>query len=300
MALAPTEPLLAAALADDLVNNRAARGDKPTADNTLTRGSDAGQCSRKIALGALRIPKVVPFTTDTLMAFDAGEHHHTRLQGILAREFNAELEVPVSYKDLGIDLSGHADAVYTIDGEVRCVEIKSMKAYPFLRAAGGVDRWGRDMEPEGPKLEHLLQCGIYAHAPQIKAHTLHLVYICKEDGHVAEWLIPIKGQAAGPNGEDVLTLVLAELSRLKNICDDIRKGLLPWRRIPGYGVVKDPPAPDSKDEPWNCRYCPWQPLCATLPPSKVPKSAAEPATAEIVALPGLKMAAPARSVEEEF
>jgi hypothetical protein len=45
---------------------------------------------------------------------------------------------------------------------------------------------------------------------------------------------------------------------------------LPWRNIPGYGVVKDPPPEESKDEPWNCRYCGWQPLCADLPASKVP------------------------------
>lgn len=265
----PAEPLLGAALADDLVNNRASAGERPTADHTLLRGSDAYRCSRQIGFGALKVPRVVPFTTDNLMAFDAGQHHHTRLQGILAQRFGAELEVPVSYKDVGIDLSGHADAVYTADDDLRCVEIKSMKAYPFLRSAGGTDRFGRHVDPEGPKVDHLVQCGIYAHAPQINADTLHLCYINKEDGQVAEWLIPMKGEPVGPDGEDVLTLVLTELDRLTNIGVDISRGLLPWRNIPGFGVVKDPPAADSKDNPWNCRYCGWQPLCAHLPVSKV-------------------------------
>lgn len=266
----PSEPLLAAALADDLVNNRAAEGDRPTADNTLIRGSDAYACGRKIAFGALKVPRVVPFTTDTLMAFDAGKHHHTRLQGLLASKFGAELEVPISYKEVGIDLSGHADAAYKWAGKQRVVEIKSMKAYPFLKAAGGRDRYGRDVEPEGPKLDHMLQAGIYGNSPQLQAETVHMVYINKEDGRVAEFLVAMDGEKVGPDGEDLRTLVRAELDRLTAIANDIRAGILPWRNIPGYGVVKDPPAPGSKDQPWNCAYCAWQPLCASLPASKVP------------------------------
>jgi len=263
------EPLLAAALADDLANNRANQGDRPTADATLLRGSDAYRCARQIALGALKVPRVVPYTTDGLMAFDAGQHHHTRLQGLLAKKFGAELEVQISYKDVGIDLSGHADAAYQWAGKQRVVEIKSMKSYPFLKSAGGTDNFGRPVEAEGPKTDHLVQCGLYGHAPQLRADTVHMVYICKEDGRVAEWLIPMDGEPVGPDGQDLRTLVLAELDRLSAIAADIRNGLLPWRHIPGYGVVKDPPAADTKDQPWNCRWCAWQPLCARLPASKI-------------------------------
>lgn len=265
-----SEPLLADALADDLANNRSSQGERPTADNTLLRGSDAYGCDRKIAFGALKIPRVVPFPTSTLMAFDAGQHHHTRLQGLLASKFGAELEVPVSYREQGIDLSGHADAVYLWSGKKRCVEIKSMKSYPFLKSAGGTDNFGRQVEPEGPKIDHILQAGIYGYSPQIQADELYLAYLNKEDGRIAEWLIPMVGEAVGPDGEDVVTLVKAELERLQAIAVDIKNGMLPWRRVPGYGVVKDPPGPDSKDNPWNCRYCAWQPLCASLPASKVP------------------------------
>jgi hypothetical protein len=267
----PAEPILGAALADHLINNRDARGDKPTADHTLLRGSDAYGCARKIAFAALKIPRAVPYTPDTLMAFDAGEHHHTRLQGILAQKFGADLEVACSYKDLGIDVSGHADAVYKNDDTdaKTCVEIKSMKAYPFVRAAGGVDKYGHHVDPEGPKPEHVIQCGIYADSPQIKADVLHMVYINKEDGRVAEWLLEI-GEQYGANGETVLELVHAELARLAAIGEDIRSGLLPWRSVPGHGVIKDPDAAKGDDGYfWGCSYCGWQPICARLPVSKV-------------------------------
>lgn len=265
------EPLLAQALADDLANNRAAAGDRPTADNTLLRGSDAYRCARQIAFGALKVPRVVPYTTDTLMAFDAGQHHHTRLQGLLASKFGAELEVPISYKEVGIEVSGHADAFYRWGMDKRAVEIKSMKSFPFLKSAGGTDNFGRTVKAEGPKVEHLVQCGIYANAPQLQADTCHMVYLEKETGRVVEWLIPMDGQAVGPDGEDLRSLVLAELDRLSGIAADIKNGLLPWRNIPGYGVVKDPPEPGSKGvQPWQCAYCSWQPICKSLPASKTP------------------------------
>ncbi len=265
------EPLLAAALADDLANNRSNQGERPTADHTLLRGSDAYRCARQIAFGAMKVPRVVPYTTDGLMAFDAGQHHHTRLQGLLASKFGAELEVPVSYKEQGIDVSGHADAVYRWSGKQRVVEIKSMKAFPFLKSAGGTDNFGREVKPEGPKIEHMLQCGIYGYSPQIQADELYLVYLNKEDGRLAEWIIPMQGEPVGPDGEDVITLVKAELDRLSAIAADIGNGLIPWRNIPGYGVVKDPPPAGVKGgQPWNCVYCAWQPLCANLPASKVP------------------------------
>jgi hypothetical protein len=267
----PAEPMLGVALAEDLA---AKRTDRPTADNTLLRGSDAYACARRIAFGALRVPKDVPYSPDTLMAFDAGQHHHTRLQGLLASKFGAELEVECSYREAGVDLSGHADATYQWGQKKHCVEIKSMKSYPFIRAAGGRDNFGHIVPAEGPKPEHVVQCGIYADSPQIQADICHMVYINKEDGRVAEWLIPLKGEPFGPDGKDVHQLVVEELARLKGIEADIRAQMLPWRRIPGHGLVKTPPAADSKDEPWNCRYCPWQPTCAKLPPSKVSLSVA--------------------------
>lgn len=265
----PSPPLLATALAEDLAEGRAATGERPTAARTLLRGSDAWRCSRQVAFGALRVPRSVALGTETLMAFDAGQHHHTRLQGVLAKRFGAELEVPVSYKEVGIDLSGHADAVYEEAQIRRVVEIKSMKAYPFLRATGGTDRFGRNIVPEGPKTDHLVQAGIYANAPQVRAQEVHMAYINKEDGAVGEWLVPMVGEPVGPGGEDLVALVERELERLSGVARDVEAGYLPWRRIPGFGLVKHPPAEGTRDEPWNCRYCGWQPLCALLPASRV-------------------------------
>lgn len=275
--LTPAPPILAAALAEDMAAERAAGGEKPTADNTLLRGSDAYACARKIGFAALRVPRVVPYSADTLMAFDNGENIHAKIQRVLVKKFDAHLEVPISYKGHGLDLSGHADGVYDStskrgDLTVKVVvEIKSMKTYPFNKAVG-LD-WGRQVTPEGPKIEHVLQAGIYARSPQLQADMLHLIYFAKEDGRIAEWLLEMD-QPFLTSGETINELVAAELDRLRIVEDHLRQGLLPWRHIPGHGTVRNPPPADSKDEPWNCRYCPWQPTCAALPSSPVPVTAA--------------------------
>lgn len=255
----PAEPLLGAARAQHLQQIRSQQGERPTADDTLLRGSDAYGCARKIALGALRIPKDITYTNEQLLAFRAGDDHHKHLQAILAADFDAELEVPISYKTLGIEVSGHADAFYTHDRQRRVVEIKTMKQYPFDKAIGG----------EGPRLGDLLQGGIYANSPQLQADAVHICYLNKQDGALAEWIIGL-GDQVGPEDEKLIELVREELERLQQIADDIHAGLLPWRRIPGFGVVKDPTGPKGENHDWRCDYCSWQPTCARLPVSKVP------------------------------
>jgi hypothetical protein len=258
----PAEPLLATARAEDLATNRT---DRPTADNTLLRGSDAHGCERKIAFAALHIPKAITYTPEQLMAFRQGDNEHKHLQLILAERFGAELEVPISYKQQGIEVSGHADAFYIADDEPRrrVVEIKSMKQYPFDKAIGG----------EGPRIGDLLQGGIYAMSPQLHADAVHMAYLNKQDGALAEWIIALDDDVqAGPNLAAPLSeLVHEELDRLQRIAEDVQAGMLPWRRIPGFGVIPNPNK--EAGAPWPCQYCSWQPLCARLPTSKVPADA---------------------------
>jgi len=35
--------------------------------------------------------------------------------------------------------------------------------------------------------------------------------------------------------------------------------------VPDYGLVENVPYPDSKTQPWRCRFCRYNALCATLP-----------------------------------
>lgn len=104
-------------------------------------------------------------------------------------------------------------------------------------------------------------------APNIDAAYVHLVYFDKDKHSIAEWMFHVDEILPGDKyqGMTIRQLVEAELTRMTGILGRIDDGFLPARHIPGFGPVEIPARPDSRDQPWQCRYCRWQPTCETLP-----------------------------------
>lgn len=257
------------ALAIRMAAARAEEGPRPTADGTRLRGSMALDCARKVGFQALGVVPTIDLGTETLVTFAIGQSYHDEIQESLVAAYGAELEVMCSYRGAGIDLSGHADAVYERDGHIYAVEIKSMKQYAWTMAHEGnrYDHYG-----PGPKREHITQAGIYAMSPQIHATHLHMIYISKDTGNVAEWILSVDEPLIHWGEPTTVRLeVAAELARLHAIDRLLTdEQTLPARDIPGYGLVRGtPPHAGSKDSPWNCRYCGWRDICAGLPAEPV-------------------------------
>lgn len=253
------------ALAVHLSRKRDEEGPRPTAEGTPFRGSMARGCARRIAFEALGVEPAIEIGTETLVTFDIGRMYHEVIQTALVEKYEAHLEVKCSWQPDHL-LSGHADAVYTYQGQVVAVEIKSMKAFAWQMAIEGNPY---DHTGAGPKLEHLVQAGLYACSPSINADAVHMIYVNKDTGQLAEWIIGVH-QPLVHLGEKATTVYMAvhqELDRMGGIWADLAAGMMPARDIPGYGVVNHQvPEPTSKDKPWNCRYCAYQPHCKTQPP----------------------------------
>lgn len=259
------------ALSEHLRRKRELEGPKPTRDDTRLRGSQARQCSRKIYFDAQGIAETVEIEDSTLAAFEVGNAWHEVIQFALQEKFNADVEVAVSYKEHGLSLSGSADATYLYGFARVCVEIKSMKAYGWDLAVRGNMSFN---QRGGPKLEHIAQAGVYANSPQIQADVIHMIYVNKDTGELAEWLLKWEDDL-GPLGYPGLTvrqLVDEELARLASILADAERGIVPAREIPGHGLVPDPPPAGSRGTPWNCRFCGHQPLCEGLVAEAFPLS----------------------------
>ena len=252
------------ALAVRMAAAREEEGPRPTADGTRLRGSMALDCARKVAYQALGVAPTIEIGTETLVTFAIGQSYHDEIQESLVTAYGAQLEVMCSYRPVGIDLSGHADAVYERNGDVYAVEIKSMKDYAWNMAREG-NRY--DVYGPGPKREHITQAGLYALAPQIQADFVHMVYVSKDTGNVAEWVFSVHEPLIHWGEPTTVKLeVQAELERLHAIDILLQEGVMPGRDIPGYGIVKGaPPQAGSKDSPWNCRYCGWRDICADQP-----------------------------------
>lgn len=267
----------AAALSTLLADERLAAGEKPTAMGTRARGSMARTCPRAMAFQIIGYPADLDFETATLVAFDTGNGLHELIQRALVTHLGAEIEVPATWMP-ELDLSVTADAVYPMVDDRRpddpvdwwrtATEIKSMQPFAFDLATGIRKR----AELPGPKAEHLCQAGLAALAPSISATKVHMIYVDKASGRLAEWLIGIDDELPHLGGSTVRGMVAAEVVRMRGILARIDAGELPRPVVPGHGLVIDPPARDSKGQPWNCRYCRWQPTCAALGADVVPLS----------------------------
>ena len=260
------------ALAKRMAAEREDAGPKPTADGTLLRASMAGNCTRAVAFQVLGVEPAVDIDTSTLITFDIGNAYHELIQASLADTYGAQLEVLASHKGGRYDMSGSADAVYgdPVKESVTCVEIKSMKSFAWNLAVEGNDF---DHVGPGPKREHLTQAGIYALAPQILAEQVHMIYVNKDTGEMAEWIIGVHQPLIhlGAPFVTIAGLARAELDRLQQVVLDLQGGTFPERHIPGYGVVMvRPPEAGSKDKPWNCRFCSYQPICVRQIPDAFP------------------------------
>lgn len=238
-----------------------------TAAGSRCRGSQAGRCSREIAFDVLGLERNVLIPPNVLMAFSVGHKYHEVIQTIAVEYLGAEVEVTADWQP-DHDLSCHADMVYTLEdrGGVRVVgEIKSMSGYGFALATGA--KFSDD--GPGPKMDHVIQAALSALAPNVQAQLIHMIYVDKDKHGIAEWLIDVD-QPFVQWGGSPRDLVMQELERFGGILGRIDDGKIPARWIPGHGRVDNPPNRNSKGDPWNCRYCAFQPTCELLDTGPVP------------------------------
>lgn len=253
---AAIEARLAADNARKSAEHEANRPDDPA----RLAASDAGGCARKVALSRLRVPKDITYDAAALMTFRAGDFYHQITQEAIIQALDARCEVDFDLRPK-MSLWGKADAVYEHDGQRRVCEIKSQSGYGFDLATGAK----RSDAGPGPKEDHLVQAGFAAVSPQIQAEAVHIVYLNKDRGVVAEWVVGLDDPLPHIGTEaTVRSLVNAEAKRLMLILHWLDQDTMPARLVPGYGLVDhDPPMPGERGaKPWNCAYCPWQPSCS--------------------------------------
>lgn len=254
------------------VSARLTSGRRPRPAVTFLRASDALRCARRVGFGLFGTPADIPFTAQEKARFTEGDYVDATAAEVLARSRDARTQVPFHWLPT-LPLGGKADAGY-VDSQGRrvIVEAKSASHNAWARAVG---LW--DSVPPAPKPEWLVQGGLAALAPAMGADRVHIVLVDNETYDVAEWVLGVDDPLDGPDfpwvthpetGEvsppTIRTMVYAEVDRLVEIFARASKGTLPARVVPGYGLVAVPPDRDSRDEPWACRFCPWQPSCSRM------------------------------------
>ena len=159
--------------------------DKPTANGTPFRHSDAGKCARAISYTAAGIPRSDPMDITGVWNTSLGSLIHEQWQEALQRRWpDAEVEVTCSM--VGADGSGHIDAVIRTsepgdDGygllppRTIAYELKTVGGFGFKGAVGAARK---GTPAEGPKAAHLLQAAINGRA--VDADEVIVGYLAKE------------------------------------------------------------------------------------------------------------------------
>lgn len=281
-----SDPRFVHLLVAEMARFNEAEGPKPTAFGTRIRHSDAGKCSRAIGYRAAGVPESNPMDLPGVWVTSLGTIIHEHWQNALQAVYpDADIEPRLRID--GLDASGHADAVVTLPDRKVLVELKTTGGFSYKMKVG------ERGSPEGPSYEHILQAALNGMA--IDADEIVIAYIATE---------AISKQAAGRKKhltelsrfcaewtftrEQFEPLARQETQRLAAILGLLDAGELPRRVIPspelpkGHEIV-DPSAGryEVKDSEgrisdtgtfWACVYCPWQTLCATTTPGRIPVS----------------------------
>lgn len=227
--------------------------------------SDALKCARRIGHRLFGTTPDIRYTQEEIARFGDGDFIDSIAAEVLVKEKDARIQVPFDWLPT-VPLKGKADAGYrTVLSEKVVVEVKSQNEKGWSRAVGA---W--DSIPPAPKVEWLVQAGIAACSPTIDASRVHIVLVDNDRLEVAEWVVGVNQELELPEVPSdgpvtVRRLVDQEVRRQAQILSACEQGVLPPREIPGFGVVESPPSRDDYGaEPWQCKFCPFQPSCSLL------------------------------------
>ena len=257
---------------DYLIQQRELEGPRPTYAGTTARGSMSGQCSRRIGLEMLDAEETDPITETTLLAFHIGTALHELTQLAMVDQWSMRTEVGVDLRPFGYPISGHADGVYhphPKNSATAIWELKTKTSFGFRLAA----------KSGCPEKHEVAQAAMYGlGVPDCR--WVHLVYLAKDTtygknavkaGETLEWFLEMDEPVPGCDGMTPRQIGSAEATRITAIASEVfAQQCLPERFIPDYGIVDSVPYPDSKDQPWRCRYCTFNALCSTLPTGQTP------------------------------
>tara|TARA_B100000287_G_scaffold165924_1_gene156494 strand:+ start:6919 stop:7854 length:936 start_codon:yes stop_codon:yes gene_type:complete len=269
--------LIASTVDAHLRYEREQEGKRPTAFGTALRGSQAYNCARKIGFEMAQVNESEELPYETLIAFHLGQAMHEKVQQSLTAMWeDFEAEAPVDLRPFGYDISGHADGLFTIGDKKYVLELKTMTAFPFKLALKG-----DGTTTDSPKIEHILQAGIYAYG--LEADGIQIVYVSKDasyrdgvkPGMTLEFRFDMDDVVPSVN-TTVRELVEQELSRLKVISEEVESGMIPPRFVPDEGWIEDPPRYAASKGYWRCRYCVFNIDCRALPTQAVPVEASTP------------------------
>jgi len=246
------------------------------------RASWAGKrCDRDLFYALRGDEESNPNTIADYWRFGLGKKVHEMLQEVVEGLFpDAESELDIDLRPVGIPGSAHSDLVFTYKGKRTLVEIKTAGGFRFKMATTGMRG-----PAEGPSHGHVVQAAVAAAA--LGCEQVVICYLAMENlsPQMADFSDTEAGRFAAEwhfTTEALMPFVIEERDRVNAMLAHIEADTLPPRQlhdpteVPVGAVVVDPLAPrnrgrwqlrDGEDiadhgETWICGYCNQRDRCA--------------------------------------
>lgn len=183
--------------------------------------SDAGECPRAIFFKFKEAPQR-ELEPHVLRIFERGDYIHERIRRVLfAKGLIQASEVEIPPEEF---ISGKADAILNLNGELYILDIKSVDGRKFQAIK------------DEPFIENVYQLQLYLHFFKIKKGIL--LYESKDSSELKEFLIEY-------NPEMVEKLLFA----IESLLQKIEKNIIP-KRLSDY--------PNNR----RCQYCRFREICS--------------------------------------
>jgi len=243
------------------------------------RASWTTSCDRQMYYLITSTELSEPMTVADYWRFGMGSMVHDALEKSIASLFpDAECEVAVDLRPIGLDGAATVDIIVTIDGRKIVVEVKSINGYGFKMAVTSFRS-----PPEGPRYSAVVQgalAALAADADELRVGYLSLENLspsmaldyADEEGigrFAAEWAF------GRDEFEPVARHHVARVNRIFALAED---GILPTRQLhdpfayPAGAVIEDPMRKmwvvrNAKGKAtqtgtcWECDYCSFRTKC---------------------------------------
>jgi len=247
----------------------------------VLRASDSLVCFRELGFRLFRTP------TDAADDWNPADRQKGQvidreIKAALVKTYRAQTDVTFDLLPR-VPLGGVGDAVYELQlgqlagafgaGADVAVEIKSVSTKKLM---GLIGNWRN--HPAGPDANYICQAALLGLA--VAADAVHIICVSRDDPYRrAEWIIgmdddlvhlPVVRINGELTGQTPRHLATGEARRQANILAVARKGTLPAREVPGYGMVEYVPHFRSDiGDPFTCRYCGHNETCRALPTGEV-------------------------------
>jgi len=182
--------------------------------------SDAGECPRVVFFKFKEAPQK-ELEPNVLRIFERGDYIHEKIRRVLfSKGLIQASEVEIPPEEI---ISGRADAIVNINGQLYVLDIKSVDGRKFQTIK------------DEPLIENVCQLQLYLHFFKIEKGIL--LYESKDSSELKEFVIPY-------NKEMVEKL----LKGIENLFEKVENDIIP-ARLPDYPYNK------------RCKYCRFREIC---------------------------------------